>query len=520
MKKPNENLFRLIQAMSPAEKRYFKRHYASEQNITTVLFDFINSMSAYDEEALKKQLDSKVAKILKVYKVQLYDLILKSLVSYHQKKSVLSKIRAGLEEIDVLIEKQLHEQAGYRLLKLKQLALKYEEFTYLIELAQLEFQLFHMQHDRIGISKHPVFTEMKEYLGHLDHRHAFSVLGHQLMDTARNQQAKQLTEAEAKRLESVLESDLLQIPPAKLPFRAQLSRNTLLSFLYGLLQNEEGDLAVRKNNVDLFDLHPHFKQTMPFNYIGVLRNYLNYCVHHLITEEVQRVLDDVKAFVKKHKEMESHLIHFYYGELHLHFRLGHFAKVRQSLEPKINKHIKKYKLRSERILGLIYQPLIVVNLLQEDYVTAQQYFRDLEEVKPRLRETIVAFIHILELVSHCESGDYFLIDRSISSWQRRRASDPDYIDATPFYQDCLEFFKKVARNPYEKTEHAKTLFDRLSDYAGSGDQVFEDFRGHFLDRWLRAIVTRKSFAEKVEEENETLEKKDARQKLPGTSRLV
>ena len=81
MKKPSDNIFRLVQSMTPAEKRYFKRHYASDQNVTTDLFDFINTLSSYDEEAVKRHFGTKVAKNLKVYKIQLNDLVLKSLVS-------------------------------------------------------------------------------------------------------------------------------------------------------------------------------------------------------------------------------------------------------------------------------------------------------------------------------------------------------------------------------------------------------------------------------------------------------
>jgi len=88
--------------MSASEKRYYKRHYASEKNLTTDLFDFINKMEFYLEEDVKSHFkNTKLAKNLKVYKVQLTDVLLKSLVSYYSKKSVKSRIRQGLEEIDL-----------------------------------------------------------------------------------------------------------------------------------------------------------------------------------------------------------------------------------------------------------------------------------------------------------------------------------------------------------------------------------------------------------------------------------
>ena len=108
MKIPTSNLFELIKAMSASEKRYYKRHYASEKNLTTDLFDFINKLEVYDEGEVKSHFkNTKLSKNLKVYKVQLTDVLLKSLVSYYAKKSAKSKIRQGLEEIDLLLEKQL-----------------------------------------------------------------------------------------------------------------------------------------------------------------------------------------------------------------------------------------------------------------------------------------------------------------------------------------------------------------------------------------------------------------------------
>ena len=76
MKKPSDHIFRLIHAMTPAEKRYFKRHFASEQSVLTQLFDFINKMKSYDEQLIKQSFEENVARNFKVYKVQLFELLM------------------------------------------------------------------------------------------------------------------------------------------------------------------------------------------------------------------------------------------------------------------------------------------------------------------------------------------------------------------------------------------------------------------------------------------------------------
>ena len=102
MKTPSDNIFKLIRSMTAAEKRYFKRHYSSEKSLLTELFDFINAQDSYREDLIKIHFKhSKLSKNLKVYKVQLFDLLLKSLTSLYNKKDIKSKIRIGLEEIEL-----------------------------------------------------------------------------------------------------------------------------------------------------------------------------------------------------------------------------------------------------------------------------------------------------------------------------------------------------------------------------------------------------------------------------------
>ncbi len=48
MKTPSDDIFRLIRSMTAAEKRYYKRHYASGKSLNTDLFNFLNGMNQYD----------------------------------------------------------------------------------------------------------------------------------------------------------------------------------------------------------------------------------------------------------------------------------------------------------------------------------------------------------------------------------------------------------------------------------------------------------------------------------------
>lgn len=170
MKTPNEKLYQLIQAMTAAEKRYFKRHYASSKNQTTELFDFINGMDTYNEEIVKANFaNSTVSKNLKVYKVQLFKLILKSLTSHRHNKSIKSKIRNGLEAVDILVEKKLYEAAFAKLKQLRLLCQKCEAFTYLLEISEEE-QLLAAKSERIKSQIDMLEDNNQRYLDNLFRR--------------------------------------------------------------------------------------------------------------------------------------------------------------------------------------------------------------------------------------------------------------------------------------------------------------------------------------------------------------
>jgi len=137
MKTPSLQLFYLIKKMSAAEKRFLKIHFSSAKSHLTELFDFINSQDNYDEKIVKANFsDSLISKNLKVYKVQLTELILRSQVAYHAKRSVKSQIRILLEEVDVLLEQFLVPMAMGRLHKAINIATKYNE-TALVQLVRL-----------------------------------------------------------------------------------------------------------------------------------------------------------------------------------------------------------------------------------------------------------------------------------------------------------------------------------------------------------------------------------------------
>lgn len=144
--KPSQDLFFLIQSLSPAEKRYFKL-FASLNNkkgINTyqVVFEIIEKQEEYDEkEVIEKGGGEKLARQLPVVKNYLYKLILKSLRNYHTGQSVDFRLKELLMNVEILLRKDLISQCIKLLEKARKTAIQYEKYEYLMEILNYNLSL-------------------------------------------------------------------------------------------------------------------------------------------------------------------------------------------------------------------------------------------------------------------------------------------------------------------------------------------------------------------------------------------
>lgn len=125
--KSQDHVHRLIQSMSPAEKRWFKRHLARNKQeagcIPEQLFDAISAMEAYDEKALMQRFASeRFTHHFAITKRRLYESILASLVAFHAEGSASARIHSLLHQVEVLHHRALYADAGKVLRSARKLA--------------------------------------------------------------------------------------------------------------------------------------------------------------------------------------------------------------------------------------------------------------------------------------------------------------------------------------------------------------------------------------------------------------
>lgn len=118
-------LHQIIQSLNKAEKRYFRLFSSQFKADSAILklYDALEIMEAYDEEELKRKLDTKNLTSLKT---QLRRLLLKAMRNYREDDNVADRVRCSLSEIEFLTNKNLKAEARKEINKLSKIAVDYE----------------------------------------------------------------------------------------------------------------------------------------------------------------------------------------------------------------------------------------------------------------------------------------------------------------------------------------------------------------------------------------------------------
>lgn len=494
MKIPTNNLFQLIQAMTASEKRYFKRHYASEKSITTELFDFINSMKAYDEEEVKNNFsNSKVSKNLKVYKVQLTDLILKSLISYHNKKTIRSKIRIGLEEIELLMAKQLYGLALNRVKKVKEICLKYEELEYIFAILFYEIMISSFFNIQLKTTEYPILEEFDQYADKIKNTYQLKKINFTLNDKSNNKLTEKLSEQEEQYYTQILEKEKEKIKTGALTFNEQYYLNSAFSLINKLVNdNPEKEYEYKKKNVALFESNPHFIENHTSYYYAALYNFLICCRRTGRHQELFDGIQKIKALTKQYPFLERNLIFVYYLEIKHNFQKGDYNILIEDFENMIIKHIKKHNQSEESLPALCFIYFTLTHIILDHPQKVQFYLRRLHAMSKQLSLSYALFFDMLELISHYETRDFEVIQNQVASLNRKAKKKQGN---NIFYSEMLDFFSNLINPQTDKVQLIKALKIKASQTQKDG--LLNLLNEFLLDDWLTAIARDLSLSEVI-----------------------
>ena len=274
----SSDLYDLVKCLSPSEKRYFKLNAGnpSQGNKYMWIFEIAEKHTVEEEAEIVAQIkDPKTKRQFPVMKAYLHKQLLKSLRNFHSERSTDIELRELLTNAEILIGKKLYLQCQKQLDKAEKLALRFEKFDFLLQVAYFRMSLI-MQYsqgslERLQTTLGKIFFDLDKYLQLYQNLLSYKELSLQmLVQNRREQQIATPTGREA--YDKLFANPLIADPVNAVSNRARLfcCQSRLIFFL------ADGDFGssfdASAEIVSLMETMPELLDERPENYINSLQN--------------------------------------------------------------------------------------------------------------------------------------------------------------------------------------------------------------------------------------------------------
>lgn len=493
MKTASDNLFRLIKSMSPAEKRYFKRHYGSETNILTDIFDAINAQNTYDEQSIKQLLPKKVASNFKVFKFQLQQQVLQSLISSDYFSTVSSKIRLGLEQADILAARNLIDLAIKQLEKTKKLCLRYEEFPYLLDINSRELQLKYVRiYQPEDITKN-AFEEHRKSLETLSELNQLTGLAKKISTLA--EKWPDITQKDREQARDYRKSPLLNKVHTHAPIRSSFGISQALGNISLILGDMEKARAYFMEGAEMFTKDKLLKEHFAFYYLLALRRSLIMAMHLRDLTCAQRRLKELNEFLRQDKQYLSYQIFTLRSELQMMILTGGEYMDRQKLERKVSNLFRNYTLPDQFDVAELYFFLASTCIMYQHFDEALDYLQLLATQARTSATHFQEITAVLTLIIYYEENHLSKAKRKLTDMRQRQ----HYHQNSALLDEVLQFFYLLLTNKSKAVHQAKKIWTNMEKVPG--DRITLQFHAISFQAWLRAIIEEKPYRTVLAEAN-------------------
>ena len=429
MKTNNNDLYDLILALSPSEKRYFhrfaQRHIIGEGNIYLKLFKILSAQDIYDEASARTALQQEKARFA-VSKKQLYNLVLESLQQYHRDKESKEIVKRWVQSAHILIDKSLIKQAeklwkkAWKKAQSEQLLAVMPEIL-LLERTLIEKKISDKKSEHLLVEWRHKWKAMQAMLNQMGNAAYFS-----LSIAQQHYQKVRLGNKAADKLAlKMLESEAFKEASNSTIASVQLDCQRALS-TYHFMQGDA--LEAYASNVKLlalFDKHSFLSDQYPSRYLMALNNFLidNFQLHNWETLEdglkKLKKLPDTPSFkklrgIKKRIYEQSTLL-----EVNMLSMQKEFARL-SILSDKIIKSLPQYggQLSYPNQQSLFYL-LALGNCFAGKADKALDHINQmLESYQKNTLEELHHYARLLQLLIHYELDNYELLPYLIASVKR------------------------------------------------------------------------------------------------------
>ncbi len=503
-KTPSDKLYRLVSALTPTEKRYFRifvRGKTERDSKYLQLFEAMSSAQEFDEEQFKQKIykghpvEGKKFSELKAY---LYDLVLKCLQNFDEQHSVDYKIGQLLQSTMVLFRRGHYSDCRELLQKARKIAVHFECFSYQLEIIRWEKQLAYTQMDADFLDKNleQLHFEESRALEQLQNLAIYRKAFFEVYAVVKRE-ALLRNKDRMDKMRQIVRGTAFQTLDHAISHSARVQQlRTLNLYHYAALEQEAFyDSGVKL--IDLIESQPHFLSDNLADYIAALSNLVLAC-------GMLKKYDEVRICLKKIRELrpltadDSRKIHRQYFTIF--FALctysGDFEAARREMEI-CQAEAAAFDPRYYETASFYYQ-YALISFGCEDFNNAMHYLNEWHN-QPRSveREDLQTVARIFSLILHIEMGNTLLIESLLRSAKRFLKKKNRFQDLE---QRFINFVAELNRTPKGKTQIE--IYEKMHQELHAADnlpatkallQTFD------LDAWLLSKIKGQSFAAIVRE---------------------
>lgn len=505
-KEQKDNLFVLIKSLSKSEKRQFKLYVGrlgvNEDSKFLTLFNILEKLSVYDETVILKNGIVKKQQLSNL-KAHLYKQILISLRLNPSHQNLRIQMREQLDFATILYHKGLYKQSLKILDKAKALAISNEEKNIAYEIIELE-KVIESQYITRSISNRAdeLTIQAKEISQQNVLASKLSNLSLQLYGLfLKTGYVK--NDEEYNRVTKYFNDRLPEYDIKELGFREKLWLYKSYLWYSFLIQDFLSCYKYSKKWVDLFYTNPDMIKLNPVFFLRgnqYLLEALFFIGHHkkfrIALFNFERITQE-KWFPKDDNIDSLTFLFLYTNKFNLHFMEGTFSEglplVNEVLEG-IKKH--KSRIDEHHIMVFYYKIASLYFGIGENKKCIEFLDKIISNKSLQMREDLLCFSRILNLVAHYEAGLDYNLDALIRSTFKFLIKMEDLYEVQ---KEMIKFLRGLGDiYPHELKNAFIELHKKLKQYE---DHPYERRAFLYLDiiSWLESKINNKTVGQIIRE---------------------
>ncbi len=498
-KDQKDNLFVLVKSLSKSEKRQFKLYVGrlgvNEDSKFLMLFNILEKLPKYDEATILRNGIVKKQQLSNL-KAHLYKQILISLRLNPSHQNLRIQIREQLDFATILYHKGLYKQSLKILDKAKALAITYEEKNIAYEIIELE-KIIESQYITRSISNRA--DELTIQAKELNRQ---NLLASKLSNLSLQLYGLFLktgyvkNDEEYKRVTKYFNDRLPKYDINELGFREKLWLYKSYLWYSFLIQDFLSCYKYSKKWVDLFYANHDMIKLNPVFFLRgnqYLLEALFFVRHH---DKFKKALSDFESITQekwfpKDDNVESlTFLYLYINKFNLHFMEGTFHEG-LPLVNEVLEGIKKHKTRIDEhhIMVFYYKIASLYFGIGENKKAIEFLDKIISNKSLQMREDLLCFSRILNLVAHYEAGLDYNLDALIRSTYKFLIKMQDLYEVQ---KEMIKFLRGLGDiYPHEIKKEFIKLLKKFKEFE---DHPYEKRAFLYLDviSWLESKIENKS----------------------------